>query len=121
MLMSFPPATEMFQFAGFASHGYGFTMRYPLRGGLPHSEIPGSKLVRSSPRLFAAYHFLNPLLVPRHHQIALPRLFPAPSVRSEDTPSDLQSQISISYASFCFKHTHNNTLLKITHHTKKQT
>ena len=25
-LMSFPPATEMFQFAGFASHGYGFTM-----------------------------------------------------------------------------------------------
>ena len=26
MLMSFPPATEMVQFAGFASHGYGFTM-----------------------------------------------------------------------------------------------
>jgi hypothetical protein len=26
MLLSFPPATEMFQFAGFASHGYGFTM-----------------------------------------------------------------------------------------------
>ena len=25
-LMSFPPATEMVQFAGFASHGYGFTM-----------------------------------------------------------------------------------------------
>ncbi len=27
-LMSFPPATEMFQFAGFASRGYGFTTRY---------------------------------------------------------------------------------------------
>jgi hypothetical protein len=27
-LMSFPPATEMFQFAGFASHSYGFTARY---------------------------------------------------------------------------------------------
>ena len=26
-LMSFPPATEMFQFAGFAPHGYKFTMR----------------------------------------------------------------------------------------------
>jgi hypothetical protein len=26
LLLSFPPATEMFQFAGFASHGYGFTM-----------------------------------------------------------------------------------------------
>ena len=26
-LISFPPATEMFQFAGFASYGYGFTAR----------------------------------------------------------------------------------------------
>jgi hypothetical protein len=26
LLMSFPPATEMVQFAGFASHGYGFTV-----------------------------------------------------------------------------------------------
>ena len=25
LLLSFPPATEMFQFAGFASCGYGFT------------------------------------------------------------------------------------------------
>ena len=25
-LLSFPPATEMVQFAGFASHGYGFTV-----------------------------------------------------------------------------------------------
>jgi hypothetical protein len=28
LLLSFPPATEMFQFAGFAAHGYGFTGRY---------------------------------------------------------------------------------------------
>ena len=27
LLMSFPPATEMFQFAGFASHAYGFSVR----------------------------------------------------------------------------------------------
>ena len=26
-LISFPPANEMFQFAGFASHGYGLTVR----------------------------------------------------------------------------------------------
>ncbi len=26
-LMSFPPANEIFQFAGFASHGYVFTIR----------------------------------------------------------------------------------------------
>ena len=41
-LMSFPPATEMFQFAGFASRPYEFSPGYPLRGGLPHSEIQGS-------------------------------------------------------------------------------
>ena len=34
--------------------------------GLPHSEIPGSKLVCSSPRLIAAYHVLHRLLTPRH-------------------------------------------------------
>src|ERR671911_873477 len=41
-LMSFPPATEMVQFAGFASQPYVFRLRYPLRGGLPHSDIRGS-------------------------------------------------------------------------------
>ena len=29
MLMSSPPGTEMFQFPGFASHAYGFSIRYP--------------------------------------------------------------------------------------------
>ena len=31
LLLSFPPATEMFQFAGFAAHGYGFTMGYRIK------------------------------------------------------------------------------------------
>ena len=44
-LISFPPVTEMFQFTGFASHTYEFSVRYPLRGGFPHSEIAGSKVV----------------------------------------------------------------------------
>ena len=44
-LISFPPVTEMFQFTGFASHTYEFSMRYLLRGGFPHSEIAGSKVV----------------------------------------------------------------------------
>ena len=44
-LICFPPATEMFQFAGFASNTYGFSVGYLLRGGFPHSEIAGSKLV----------------------------------------------------------------------------
>src|SRR5260221_5264570 len=70
-LMSFPPATEMFQFAGFASCAYGFSAGYPLRGGLPHSEIPGSTIARISPGLFAACHVLHRLSVPRHPPDAL--------------------------------------------------
>ena len=42
-----------------------------IEGGLPHSEILGSKLVRSSPRLIAAYHVLHRLLAPRHPPNAL--------------------------------------------------
>jgi hypothetical protein len=35
----------MFQFTGFASNTYLFSAGYLLRGGYPHSEIAGSKLV----------------------------------------------------------------------------
>src|SRR4051794_31654626 len=69
-LMSFPPATEMFQFAGFASHAYGFSMGYPY-GWVAHSEIPGSTIARISPGLFAACHVLHRLSVPRHPPDAL--------------------------------------------------
>src|SRR5205809_6364298 len=49
------------------------------RFGLPtarvsHSEILGSQLVCSSPRLIAAYHVLHRLPVPRHPPCALTRL-----------------------------------------------
>ena len=40
----------------------------------PHSEIPGSKLICSSPRLIAAYHVFHRLPVPRHSPCALVRL-----------------------------------------------
>ena len=32
-LISFPPVTEMFQFTGFASHTYVFSVRYPGKPG----------------------------------------------------------------------------------------
>ena len=82
-LMSFPPGTEMFQFPGFASPAYGFSWRYRLRGGLPHSEIPGSKPARGSPRLNAACHVLHRLSTPRHPPNALRSLacHPAPAAR----------------------------------------
>ena len=70
-LMSVPPGTEMFQFPGFASPHYVFMRRYPLKGGLPHSDIHGSKPARGSPWLFAACHVLHRLLVPRHPPNAL--------------------------------------------------
>ena len=73
-LMSFPPATEMFQFAGFASYDYEFIIRYRRSGGLPHSEILGSKLTGSSPRLNAACHVLHRLSMPRHPPNALQTL-----------------------------------------------
>src|SRR6204780_5507818 len=37
-----------------------------IEGGFPHSEILGSKPVRGSPRLIAAYHVLHGLSAPRH-------------------------------------------------------
>ena len=69
--MSFPPGTEMFQFPGFASLSYVFRQRYRRSGGFPHSEIHGSKLVRSSPWHIAAYHVLHRLCAPRHPPDAL--------------------------------------------------
>ena len=48
-LISIPPVTEMFQFTGFALHAYLFSMKYLLRGGFPHSDITGSKLVCQLP------------------------------------------------------------------------
>ena len=43
-------------------------------GGFPHSDISGSLDICSSPKLFAAYHVLHRLLVPRHPPCALLRI-----------------------------------------------
>ena len=43
-------------------------------GGFPHSEISGSLLICSSPKLIAAYHVLHRLLMPRHSPCALSSL-----------------------------------------------
>jgi hypothetical protein len=93
--MSFPPATEMFQFTGFASRTYGFSAGYPPKlpwpGGLPHSETPGSPIARISPGLFAACHVLHRLSVPRHPPDALhlfdPRRRCGPPVRGKPQPA----------------------------------
>ena len=91
-LMSFPPVTEMFQFTGFASRGYGFTTRCRRSGGLPHSEIPGSKPARGSPGLIAACYVLHRLSTPRHPPNALLALEPRDSMHRRQpahSPRDL--------------------------------
>ena len=95
-LMSFPRGTEMFQFPRFAFGTYEFSSKYlrydrlpvnpcppdrsPItcitdrRGhgmrrskvGFPIRKSEGSKPVRGSPRLIAAYHVLHRLSAPRH-------------------------------------------------------
>jgi hypothetical protein len=49
--MSFPPATEMFQFAGFASPPYEFRQRYPLGWVAPFGD-PGINDRSHLPRAF---------------------------------------------------------------------
>ena len=70
-LISFPTVTEMFHFTAFASYTYVFSIRYQQAGGFPHSEIFGSKVIRTSPKLIAAYHVFHRLLSPRHPLHAL--------------------------------------------------
>ena len=60
----------MFQFRRFPSYSYLIHCMIPY-GGFPHSEISGSKLICSSPKLIAAYHVLHRLLMPRHSPCAL--------------------------------------------------
>ena len=64
----------------------------PLRSGLPHSEILGSKPARGSPRLVAACHVLHRLLAPRHPPDALaflgpPQRQPHPRTREANDPA----------------------------------
>ena len=63
----------MFQFRRFPTYTYLIQYTLPC-GGFPHSDISGSQLICSSPKLFAAYHVLHRLLMPRHSPCALFRL-----------------------------------------------
>ena len=51
-LISIPPVTEMFQFTGFALSTYVFSREYRRSGGLPHSEIFGSKHICRLPEAY---------------------------------------------------------------------
>ena len=57
-LFSLPAGTKMFQFPAFAS---AMRMTGLQPAGLSHSEIRGSKVICTYPRLIAAYHVLHRL------------------------------------------------------------
>ena len=70
--------------------------------GFPHSDISGSMDICSSPKLFAAYHVLHRLSVPRHPPCALTTLTVAGTVRSFDPlfPSLMYSVTSAGFVCF---------------------
>src|SRR3982751_1741510 len=71
-----------------------------VEGGFPHSEIPGSKLVRSSPRLIAAYHVLHRLSAPRH---------PPNALKALDRSHDRCPHMTDSFAAGHHAHGHKKT------------
>ena len=66
----------MFQFRRFPTYTYLIqcTLTRYCRAGLPHSEISGSLLICSYPKLIAACRVLHRLLMPRHSPCALSSL-----------------------------------------------
>jgi hypothetical protein len=69
-LISFPSATEMFQFTEFPT----LAGQQVIPARLPYSEISESRPVSDSSELFAAVHVLRRLSMPRHSPRALSSL-----------------------------------------------
>jgi hypothetical protein len=99
LLISCPPATKMFQFAGWPPTC--LCVQQTVAGlhpaGFPHSDIPGSTPVCGSPRLFAACRVLLRPKAPRHPPYALapltaPRITRPAAKRALDTRSSLSSR-----------------------------
>ena len=74
--------------------------------GLPHSEIPGSKVICTYPGLIAAYHVLRRLLEPRHPPCAL-LYFPgssaqaSPPTRWTELALQISSSLSLLVSTIC--------------------
>src|SRR3954467_7912537 len=108
----------MFQFAGFASPTYGFSGRYRLSGGLPHSEIHGSMPARGSPWLIATCCVLHRLSVPRHPPDALQTLDLIGAYSSTDRRSDDRVSRHITNAPRAGESPHGNSPPARTHPAK---
>ena len=67
-MLSLPPATKMFQLAGFARADLYIQS---VVSGLPHSDTSGSMLASSSPERIVGNYVLLRLCVPRYPPLAL--------------------------------------------------
>ena len=87
----------MFQFRAFPSYSYLIhcMMTAYCAAVLPHSEISGSTLICSSPKLFAACHVLHRLLMPRHSPCALYSLTCVEAIYSPLRPSQARNIRSV--------------------------
>ena len=81
--------------------------------GFPHSDIRGSMLISNSPRLFAGYHVLLRLSVPRHSPYALFRLNSLPV--SLFFPKNILRFFCLSFANNCFWVVIEKTILVFFH------
>ena len=95
-LFYFPPGTEMVHFPGLARTR--LCIQRAVAGffpaGFPHSDIPGSKGVSPSPRLFAGNRVLHRRLAPRHPPYALSSLTitSAQHIRNSQKPKGYNQQ-----------------------------
>ena len=92
----------MFQFRRFPSYTYLIQCRMTeyCSAGFPHSEILGSKLMCSSPRLIAACHVLHRLLMPRHSPCALISLTSSERIAYRSLPPCGESSLTSSLLLF---------------------
>jgi hypothetical protein len=94
---------------GFSGGSFGISQRE-----FPHSEIPGSKLICSSPGLIAAYRVLHRLLVPRHSPYTLSSL----TIRNSNLrPRSFVSGGQLVVAKPTTRHQHKTTTCVSSMHT----
>ena len=82
---------------------------------MPHSDIPGSKPARSSPRLNAACHVLHRLHMPRHPPDALKSLEITTMHRDQAIKPDPRHTAANSYIRHCPKTASSQSRLQATH------
>ena len=103
----------MFQFRRFPTYAYLIqrTLTEYCSAGFPHSEISGSTVICTSPKLIAACHVLLRLLMPRHSPCALSSL----TYRSLRSGSQELCRPQIRFIVVCVTllKVHNKTLLPL--------